>query len=126
MNNLFTGLPARYGKRALITGVVFAALAGTACSRESLADAEPVRDVTSVSLQDNSFEPRAIEVSPGTEVTWAWDDAGRLHDVSGEGFTSEAQTEGSFRHRFEAPGTYDYECTLHPGMTGRVIVKTGP
>ena len=40
-----------------------------------------------------------------------------------DGFNSgEPQRSGSFAHTFATPGSYDYVCTLHPQMTGRVVV----
>ena len=44
------------------------------------------------------------------------------HDVSGEAFRSEIQTEGSFTHTFDETGDYPYVCTLHSGMRGTVTV----
>jgi len=44
------------------------------------------------------------------------------HDVSGDGFNSEIQTEGIFSHTFEEVGAYPYLCTLHSGMRGTVTV----
>jgi Copper binding proteins, plastocyanin/azurin family len=55
-------------------------------------------------------------------VTWVWDDEGMAHDVSGDGFKSEIQTEGTFSHTFEESGDYPYVCTLHSGMRGTVTV----
>jgi plastocyanin len=33
------------------------------------------------------------------------------------------QSSGTYRHRFDAPGTYAHRCTLHSGMKGRVVVS---
>jgi plastocyanin len=44
------------------------------------------------------------------------------HDVSGDGFKSEIQTEGTFSHTFEDAGAYPYFCTLHSVMKGTVTV----
>jgi plastocyanin len=41
----------------------------------------------------------------------------------GQGFESKDQSSGTFRHRFEQPGTYPYECTIHPGMEGSIVVE---
>jgi plastocyanin len=63
-------------------------------------------------------------VESGATVTWVWD--GRApHDVTGQGFQSQEQSSGTFRHTFERPGTYPYECTIHPGMEGSVEVVAG-
>ena len=51
-----------------------------------------------------------------------WNDGAVQHDVSGEDFHNEVMSEGTFRHRFDEPGTYDYVCTLHPNMTGTIEV----
>jgi plastocyanin len=41
----------------------------------------------------------------------------------GQGFDSNDQSSGTFRHTFDEPGTYPYECTIHPGMGGRIVVE---
>lgn len=77
---------------------------------------------TTVTLRDIEFQPAAVQVPPGTTVTWEWDDGDVVHDVAGDDFASELKADGEFAHTFDAPGTYTYECTVHPGMVGRVIV----
>jgi plastocyanin len=63
-----------------------------------------------------------IEILSGTEVTWLWEGGSVPHDVRGDGFDSGLLNEGTFSHTFASLGTYDYECTVHNNMTGRVIV----
>jgi plastocyanin len=82
---------------------------------------EPIGDNT-VTLSDSRFNPGHITVEPGTEVTWIWDDGSRSHNVVGEDFATDIQTEGTFTHAFTEPGTYEYVCTLHQGMEGTVTV----
>lgn len=86
-----------------------------------LDDADPVVGVDRVEMRDNAFEPRVVDVTAGSTVTWAFTD-GRPHDVAGDGFASEVVSEGTFTHTFTEAGTYDYVCTLHSGMDGRIIV----
>jgi plastocyanin len=82
---------------------------------------DPVAGVTAVEVRDNSFGPNSIEIEPDTTVTWTW--VGKNdHNVYGDGLESPIQDEGTYRYTFTESGTYDYECTLHPGMKGRVIV----
>lgn len=77
---------------------------------------------TTVTLRDIEFQPAAVQVPAGTTVTWEWDDGDVVHDVAGDDFASELKADGEFTHTFDTPGTYAYECTVHPGMVGRVIV----
>ena len=88
----------------------------------SAADAQPVRGVTTVEAKDLKFLPPAIEVKPGTEVTWRFDDGAVPHNVKGDGFASQTQERGTYSHRFAKAGEYRYRCTLHAGMEGRVVV----
>ena len=81
----------------------------------------PVSGVSTVAVDDNAFAPAAIEVPTGTAVTWQWQGSAD-HNVVGDEFESPVQDEGDFAHTFDAPGTYDYRCTLHGGMDGGVVV----
>jgi plastocyanin len=103
----------------VLTFTLSACQAGSAASR---ADTPPVTGVTTVDAKDLEFRPPAIQVAPGTEVTWRFVDGSVPHNVEGDGFASETQSRGSFSHRFERPGEYRYTCTLHAGMDGRVVV----
>ena len=92
-----------------------------ACSDTPIEEVTPAAGVSNVIVEDNQFGPRAISVPAGTQVTWDFQD-NHDHDVVGDGFASERMTTGIFTHTFTAPGTYDYRCTLHSNMTGRVVV----
>jgi plastocyanin len=111
---------ARVGLLVLVLTITSAAC--QAGSARSAADAAPVAGVTEVVAKDLRFQPPAIQVTAGTEVTWRFDDGSVPHNVKGDGFVSKNQTRGTFAHRFERPGEYRYTCTLHAGMDGRVVV----
>lgn len=108
-------------RTALLAAVLIPA--AIACGPPSLDSVEPTHGVTRVALEDNRFKPRVIQVAPGTTITWDWNDGSKQHDVVGDDFASEVQSSGSFEHTFTTPGTFDYRCTLHSNMTGRVIVE---
>ena len=73
--------------------------------------------------KDNRFTPAAIQVPAGSTVTWRFEDGFVPHDVKADAFTSgDPQRKGTFAHTFDRPGTYPYRCTVHDGMTGRVVV----
>jgi plastocyanin len=106
----------------LLLVLTFTLAACQSGSAASPADAPPVRGVTTVDAKDLKFLPPAIEVAPGTEVTWRFVDGSVPHDVKGDGFASEIQSRGTFSHRFTQAGEFRYRCTLHAGMDGRVVV----
>lgn len=80
-----------------------------------------------VTLQDIAFGPKSITVSKGTRVTFAFRDDGTTHNVTsvgGKRFTTISdRASGSPSRTFSRTGTYRFECTLHPGMTGRITVR---
>ena len=76
----------------------------------------------------NAFAPAAIEISPGTTVTWEWVD-GYHNVVATEGAFDSGQPEqnATFQHTFDSPDTYLYYCEPHRsiGMKGAVVVSGG-
>ena len=77
---------------------------------------------TTVNVDDNFFEPESAEVAAGDTVTWEWV-GNEPHNVNADDFKSDIQQEGTFEHTFEEAGSYDYVCTIHPGMEGTIEVS---
>jgi plastocyanin len=79
-----------------------------------------------VTLKNIAFSPKSLSISKGTKVTFAFRDGGTTHNVTSIGskrFKSiGARSAGTQSRTFTHAGTYRYECTLHPGMTGRIVV----
>jgi plastocyanin len=116
-------LPALLAPVVLAATVVLAGCGGGGGGGGGGTDAALVTGVTEVAAKDNRFTPAAIQVPAGTEVTWKFEDGFVPHDVKADGFSSgEPQRKGTFTHTFAQPGTYAYHCTVHDGMTGRVVV----
>jgi plastocyanin len=71
-----------------------------------------------------NFAPADASVPVGSTITWTNRDDVPHNIVSTERkFKSPVLDTGErFSHRFDAPGTYQYFCSLHPKMTGQVIV----
>jgi plastocyanin len=106
----------------LFLWVAALALAATACASPGSAGPPPSVEGPAVAVRDYEFEPASLTVEAGATVTWVWE--GRAsHDVVGQGFESSDQSSGTFRHTFEQPGRYAYECTIHPGMEGTIVVE---
>ena len=80
---------------------------------------------TQVKIDNFSFEPREITVAAGTTVVWTnRDDVPHTVTSSNDKFGSKAlDTDDAFSFTFKDPGKYEYYCSVHPKMTGTVIVK---
>ena len=78
-----------------------------------------------VKIDNFAFAPQRIVVQAGTTVTWTnADDAPHTVVSTTKLFKSSAlDTEDRFSFTFATPGTYDYFCSLHPHMTGTVVVE---
>ncbi|CAN5549075.1 hypothetical protein BH23CHL10_BH23CHL10_00970 [soil metagenome] len=91
----------------------------------TLAATTPARAAThAVEIADFAFAPATLTITVGDTVTWTNQDAVAHTATSTTGvFDSGDLEQGeSYAVTFTAPGTYDYLCTPHPSMTGRVVV----
>ena len=79
----------------------------------------------SVRIDDFTFQPATVRIRRNGRVTWRFRDE-VAHDVTSRGTRRfrkiPLRTTGSVSRRFRRTGTYRYVCTVHPGMTGRVVV----
>jgi len=78
-----------------------------------------------VKIDNFSFGPQSITVPIGTRVIWTNRDDIPHTVVSTDGvFKSKVRdTDEQFSYTFTNPGTYPYFCSVHPKMTGTVVVK---
>jgi plastocyanin len=78
-----------------------------------------------VQIDNFTFAPQRIVVQAGTTVTWTnADDAPHTVVSTTKRFKSGAlDTTDKFSFTFATPGTYEYFCSLHPHMTGIVVVE---
>jgi plastocyanin len=88
-------------------------------------DTPAAADIKQVVVDNFSFTPAAAAVPVGTTVTWTNHDDIPHNVVSPEQkFKSPVlDTDEMFSHKFEAAGTYKYYCSIHPRMTGQVVVR---
>ena len=126
---------------ALATGLLLAAGCGggggggsnstpAATTPASTAPAASGGAVTKVSMKNISFNPKTVTVSKGTTVEWTNDDSVN-HDVTKKGGPGPDFSSGNgnlgggdtYKQTFNTPGTVTYVCTIHPGMTGTIVVK---
>ena len=77
-----------------------------------------------IAVDNFNFAPATASVPLGTMVTWTNRDDVPHNIVSTERkFKSPVlDTDEQFSYRFDAPGSYKYFCSLHPKMTGEIVV----
>jgi plastocyanin len=89
----------------------------------SAAGVPPSRNV--VAIDNFSFTPAELTILAGTQITWINEDDVPHTVVSVDHkFKSRAlDTDEKFSFTFHAPGTFEYFCSVHPKMIGKIIVK---
>ena len=78
-----------------------------------------------VKIDNFSFSPAALKVKAGTQITWTnGDDIPHTVVSDGQAFKSKVLATGEkFTFTADKPGTYSYSCSIHPNMTGKVVVE---
>jgi plastocyanin len=79
-----------------------------------------------VKIDNFSFGPPTIKVAAGTTVTWTNRDDVPHTVVSDDKTTFKSKaldTDEQFSYMFTKPGKYSYFCSVHPKMTGEIIVQ---
>jgi plastocyanin len=72
-----------------------------------------------------AFDPKEVTIKVGDTVTWLNKDAPQ-HDVvaeNGEFKSDLLELDATFSFTFAQAGTFPYYCSVHPGMTGTVVVQ---
>ena len=89
------------------------------------ANDEPSASNGEVRIDNFSFGPQTITVPVGATVTWTNKDDIPHTSVSTDGvFKSKVlDTDEKFSYTFTKAGTYPYYCTIHPKMTGKIVVQ---
>jgi plastocyanin len=88
-------------------------------------DQQPAAANAAVNIDNFVFGPQTITVPVGATVTWTNKDDIPHTSVSTDGvFKSKVlDTDEKFSYTFTRAGTYPYYCTIHPKMTGKVVVQ---
>ena len=110
--------------RFLPATCIFAFLLISTGVRVAAADQPPAANAD-VTIDNFSFSPQNLTVRTGTTVTWTNRDDIPHTVVSTDGvFKSKVRDTGEkFSYTFTKAGTYPYFCSVHPKMTGTVVVQ---
>ena len=110
---------------SLTASVIIAIVLLVAGSPTVKANDQPSAANLEVKIDNFVFGPQTITVPVGATVTWTNKDDIPHTSVSTEGvFKSKVlDTDEKFSYTFTKAGTYSYYCTIHPKMTGKVVVQ---
>jgi len=104
-----------------------AALLLLAIGHGSPASASPTAAASgsvTIAIKGFEFRPAAVRVPRGTRVVWVNRDGAPHTATKGGSFDTGTIRKGkAVAVRFGTPGIYRYHCSIHPEMTGKVIVR---
>jgi plastocyanin len=91
----------------------------------SVTSAQEKTSTMEVKIDNFSFGPADVTVPVGTTVTWTnRDDIPHTVVSTDKVFKSKVlDTDEKFSFTFSKAGTYPYFCSIHPKMTGKVVVQ---
>jgi len=78
-----------------------------------------------ISIKNFAFSPSTLNIGVGDTVTWTNEDSAshKLASDSGTEISSNSiNNRESYQHKFTTAGTYDYHCSIHPSMKGKIVV----
>jgi amicyanin len=80
-------------------------------------------EANAVNIQNFAFAPETLTVKKGATITWTNNDSAP-HQINSNAFNSDRLSKDqSFSFTFNDAGTFDYICSLHPSMKGKIIVE---
>jgi plastocyanin len=113
-------------KASLVRLAMFAGLLQLALLAPPAVAEPAATNGTEVKIDNFTFGPQRVTVRPGTTVTWInQDDIPHTVVSTSLAFRSKVlDTDDKFSFTFTTAGTFEYFCSLHPHMTGTIVVET--
>jgi plastocyanin len=111
-------------KQDFVRSAVFGGLLGLLAGAPASAAPAGAEDVT-IKIDNFTFTPQRVTVKAGTTITWTnQDDIPHAVASSTKAFRSKTlDTDDKFSFTFKTAGLYEYFCSLHPHMTGTIVVE---
>lgn len=72
-----------------------------------------------VDIKNFAFNPETLSIQKGTTIMWSNKDNVVTSDIFDSGKLGKGE---SFSYTFDQAGTFEYRCTIHPYMKGKIIV----
>ena len=116
----------RNKKAILLTSLVLLNFCLAAWGDDAASSAATGDKKNTIVIKDFMFNPQTLKVKSGEKITWINHDEEPHTVVSvGKKFqkSSALDTDQEFTITAGAPGTYEYFCSVHPKMTGTIVVE---
>lgn len=117
---------------ALVCAVVLTGCGGSSSSPSTSPSPSAAPSAATVTIPANArtlgsagYSPNPATVAAGTVVTWSNTDS-TTHDMVADGGTFDSGRvgpNGTYSFTFSQRGTYAYHCSIHPSMTGTIVVQ---
>ena len=110
--------------RILAVAITMVAAAALVLALAPGVERAKAQESASVDIADFTFGPNSVTITAGGTVTWTNSDSAP-HTATGDGGSFDTGTidpGASASITFDTPGTYTYICSIHPNMTGTVVV----
>ena len=115
-------------RRAFSTALLAIVLLLAAATLALAVPSARAASTVTVEISNFAFQPASVTIQVGDTVTWTNLDS-TTHTAtdtgSGSLFDGVMNQGESFSYTFTQPGTFNYNCTPHPEMTGSVVVQAG-
>jgi plastocyanin len=111
---------------ALLCGIAFLNLSLFALGGETKSDDSTGSKQNRIEIKDFAFNPQTLTVKSGEKITWVNrdDEPHTVVSVEKQFKKSTAlDTDQEFTITAGEPGTYTYFCSVHPKMTGTIVVE---
>lgn len=78
--------------------------------------------IPEISIQNFSFSPQNLNIKKGDSVKWTNKDSAP-HTVTSDLFDKKLNQNETFIYTFDKAGSFDFHCSIHPSMTGKITVE---
>jgi len=111
---------------AAVVGSIYLAQMGSQNQKPASQTLSSGEQIHNVNINNYAFDPSELNVKIGDTVIWAngdYVDHTITSDSGSEILSSSLATLQTYSHTFNTAGTFDYHCSIHPSMKGKIIVK---
>ena len=117
-------------RKSIILSVIFIGFI-VSCSDDNGINEDPIGETNDngqvsnqVTMSASAFQPVTLTITPGTTVLWI-NTSSMAHTVTSSTnlFDEHLDPDEEFSYTFNTAGSFEYVCTLHPGMNGTIVVE---